>query len=386
MGMLIVKIWRITKLDKLREKLQNLEKNKLTELVLELIDTLDDNEKIKFISRNIDSEIAIDAISSGDTLGVVVKIKRFCKECNRGLYYVEDNSYYSFYSEGEDYDSLSNSEWAQKLEEYLEVAAMYSRNKEYDISLDLFKAIFNTISEGESDYEILGTEDPRAYINVDYRDVFNEYIKSIISTSNDESKAIEESLNLYIRFGEECEGGLINNIHNVEVFEKVIRENYMDKSIWTQQALIYNLLIKLYEKGKKEYEKVELAKSFIDYNNNFYVMVIEAYAEVENYEEGIRISEKSLELVSDHWVRKGIINILIDSCMKINDMEKAFKYAKILFSSDSNYENYKKVRSLANDEKIIRDFKKEAIEDFEKIQMDKNKIMESIKLIRITMF
>ena len=242
-------------MDKLREKLHNLEKNKLTELVLELIDTLDDKEKIKFISRNIDSKMAIDVISSGDTLGVVVKIKRFCKECNWGLYYVEDNSYYSFYNEGEDYDSLSNSKWAEKLEEYLEVAAMYSRNKEYDISLDLYKAIFNTISEGESDYEILGTEDPRAYINVYYRDVFNEYIKSIISTSNDESKAIEESLDLYIRFGEECEDGLINNIHDVEIFELVIRENYMDKIMWTQQALIYNILISYMKRAIKSMTK-----------------------------------------------------------------------------------------------------------------------------------
>ncbi|MBB6714870.1 hypothetical protein [Clostridium gasigenes] len=44
---------------------------------------------------------------------------------------------------------FENSEWALKFAEYLDIGMMYSRDKEYHISVEIFKAIFDSIGNGE---------------------------------------------------------------------------------------------------------------------------------------------------------------------------------------------------------------------------------------------
>lgn len=345
-------------MDKKREILLNFDKDKLVELLLNLLDKLDEKEKIQFISKNIDAELALDNINGGDALDFLKKVKKFCKDCLDGDYYVE--SYYNDYWDNDDEGDFEDSEWAEKFTEYFDAALIYSRSKNYNVAFKAFEVLLNCIHEADFDEEILGTEDPKEYIDVDWNDVFDEYYTCIINCITDKEKMADRAFVEWLNFGERCEDPILSHLNDLPIIEKVIREKVEQYDDWTTQHLIFELLQSFYERYEEKCSSLELAKSFLEYNVNFYSDIIKEYFVLEKWEESIELIKEALKKIQFQTIRFNLQNMLIDCCEKLNNFEEAFYAAKDLFYEDNTYENYKRARYFAEKVNNLENFIKEA--------------------------
>lgn len=341
-------------MDKKREILLNFDKEKLVELLINLLDRLDEKERVQFISKNIDAELALDAIKGGDDLGFLREVKKFCKDCVEGNYYVEsyynDDDYYNNYNHYDDEDNnddFEDSEWAQKFTEYLNSTLIYSRSKNYELAFKAFEALLNCIHEAAFDEEILGTEDPEEHIDVDWNDVFEEYYTCITNCITDKEKITHRAFEEWINFGERCKEPILSHLKDLPMIEKVVREKIKQYDDWTMQHLIFELLQSFYERYEKQYRKVELAKSFLKYNVNFYNDVVEKYFELENWKESIELIKEALEKVQMRPIRLNLQSMRIDCCEKLNNFDQAFYAAKDFFYEKNTYEAYARGRYFA---------------------------------------
>lgn len=345
-------------MDKKREILLNFDKDKLVDLLLNLLDRLEEKQKVQFVSKNIDSKLALDTIDGGDALGFLKKVEKFCKNCLDGDYYVE--SYYNDYADEYDDGDFEDSEWAGRFTEYLNATLIYSRSKNYDVAFKAFEVLLNCIHEANCDEELLGTEDPEEYIEVDWNDVFDEYYTCIINCITDKKKMADRAFEEWLNFGQRCKEPLLSHLNDLLIIEKVIREKVEQYDAWAIQHLIFELLENFYERYEKQYSKVELAESFLEYNVNFYNDIIERYFELEKWKDTIELIKVALKKISFPVIRVNLQNMLIDCCEKSNNFEEAFYAAKSLFCEDNTYENYKKTRFFAEKVNSLETFTKEA--------------------------
>ena len=144
-------------------------KEELAELVDKLLDKLSDRSRLEFISRWISPQAALNDACEGDSNNFLIEVEKFCKDCLDGEYYIEpdyENYCYHWYEEPEDTIDYSDSKWAEEFQRFYTLAIMFSRNNEFEVSLKVFDILFDCLQTCEIDQELLGTEDPMAYINV----------------------------------------------------------------------------------------------------------------------------------------------------------------------------------------------------------------------------
>lgn len=366
-------------MDKKREILLNFDKDKLVELLLNLLGRLDENEKIQFISKNIDAELALDSINVEDDLGFLREVKKFCKDCLDGNYYVE--SYYNDYWDNDDDgdDDFEDSEWAEKFTEYLNATLIYSRSENYEIAFKAFEALLNCIHKADFDEEVLGTEDPEEHIDVDWEDVFHEYYTCIINCITDKEKMVERAFEEWLNFGERCKEPILSHLRDLPMIEKVIRGEMEQYDDWTMQHLNFDLLQSFYDRYQKQYSEVEFAKSFLKYNVNFYNDIIEKYFELEEWKESIELIKEALEKVQLKAIRLNLQNIRIDCCEKLNNFDEAFYASKDFFYEKNTHEAYKKTRYFAEKVNNLDGF----IEEAEKQLRSKNSYGYPWTLIKV---
>ncbi|MDS0525916.1 hypothetical protein NNC19_09525 [Clostridium sp. SHJSY1] len=345
-------------MDLQREKLLSFEKEKLTDLVIELLNKLNEFEKNEFISKNIDAKLALDNIEEGDGESFLIDVEKFCKECLDGEYYVEDNyeDYWGSYPQ----DDFEGCEWAEGFKKYLNIAMMYSRNKEYDIAFKAFEILFNCIKKVEDDFEILGTDEPYPYIEVDYEDIFNEYYLSIKNCIPDKTKMIEKALGFWeLHRGSGCTEAIINAIEEIDIIEKNIREKIDERDMeWDLQHLYYELLKGFNERYNPEFDKVQLAKSFLKYDVNFYNDVAEEYFEIGCFEDAIDTTNEGLRKVTQC---DNLKNIRINCYEKLSEFEKAYNEAFDLFKEKTSYKLYIRTRTFAEKTNNLDEFIRKTI-------------------------
>lgn len=347
-------------MDEKIEILLKFEKEKLAELVVDLLDRLDETEKIQFISKNIDAKLAMNSVDKKDELEFLEEVKDFYRSCLEGEYYVE--AYYNDYLDNYDDGDFKDSQWVQKFTEYFNTVLLYSRNKNYDVAFKVFELLLNCIKKASVDEEILGTESPEYYIDVNWKDVFDEYYTCIVNCIKDKKESIDKSFEEWLNFGERCEEAMFSHINDIPILEELIREKIGSYDEWNTQHLIFELLENFYEKYEKGYDKIELAKSFFKYNVNFYYDMVKAYFELEKWKESIDLIKKALNKIKIKSIRIQLQNMLIDSFEKLNDFQEAFCAAKKLFHEDANYKNYKRARYFAKKVNTLESF----VEDSEK--------------------
>ena len=347
-------------MDEKIEILLKFDKEKLAGLVVDLLNRLDETEKIQFISKNIDAKLAIESANKKGELEFLEEVKDFYKSCLEGKYYIE--VYYDDYLDNYDDVNFEDSEWVQKFTEYFNTVLLYSRSKNYDVAFEVFELLLNCIYKASFDEEILGTENPEYYIDINWEDVFDEYYTCIINCIKDKKESIDKCFEEWLNFGEKCEKAMLSHINDISILEEIIREKIELYDEWSKQQLIFELLKNFYERYEKGYNRIELAKSFFKYNVNFYYDIVKAYFELERWKESIELTEEALNKIKIQSIRVELQNMLITSLEKLNDFQGAFCAAKNLFYEDTTYKNYKKAHYFAekinNLESFMGDSKK----------------------------
>ncbi|AJA49174.1 hypothetical protein CPAST_c31080 [Clostridium pasteurianum DSM 525 = ATCC 6013] len=353
-------------MDEKIEILLKFDKEKLAWLVVELLDRLDETEQIQFISKNIDAKLAIDSANKNGKPEFLKEVKDFYKACIKGEYYAEPH--YDDYWDSYDYDDFKESQWAQKFTEYFNTVLLYSRNKNYDVAFEAFELLFNCIKKASFDEEILGTESPECYIDVNWKDVFDEYYTSIVNCIKDKKERVAKCFKEWLNFGERCEEAMLSHVNDISILEEIMRRKIDICDEWSMEYSIFKLLQNFYDRYEKGYNKVEFAKSFLRYNVNFYYDIVKAYFELGKWEQSINLTKEALKEIKAESVRIQLQDILIISFEKLNDFQEAFYAAKNLFYEDSNYENYKRARYFA-----------EKVNNLESLMKDSEKHLKTMK-------
>lgn len=331
-------------MDSLREILLGFEKEKLADIIIDLLGKFDEAEKNEFISKYIDAQLALDSIVKGDDFKYLKDVKEFCKACLKGEYYVEYQDYWDNYYE----NSFESSEWFEKFTKYFNIAVMYSRNRDYNIAFEIFELLFNCLKEADDDDEILGTEEAEAYLEINWLDIFAEYYLCMKNCITDKVKMIEKALGVWLKYGHECTDAIINNIEEIDLVEKIIRENIeKNEENWSLQHLYFELFKRFNERYNPQFNKVELAKSFLKYNVNFYNDIAKEYFEIGHWRDSANIINEALEKVREPQIKFELKVRLVDCCEKLNEFEKAFDTIYDLFREKPSYELYNRTRHFA---------------------------------------
>lgn len=334
-------------MDLQRDILLKFEKEKLADIIIDLLDRLNELEKNEFISKNIDAQLALDNMGEGEGFEFLKDVKEFCIDCLHGQYNDEDdydnrwNDYYECDFQG--------CEWAELFRKYFNIALMYSRNKEYNIAYKAFELLFDCMGEAEANEEILGTDNPYMYIEISFEDVFNQYYLCMKNCISDNTKIIEIALEHWYGFGNQCIDAIINNIEDIELVEKIIRQKIEEmESDWTLAHLYFSLLKKFYEKYKPLFNKIQLAKSFLKYNANFYSDLAKENYEIGNWNETIKVINEALEKIEDTRIKHDLKVMLVACYENLNEFEDAFNTVYALLKEKPSYDLYDRSRYFAS--------------------------------------
>ncbi|MDR3594742.1 hypothetical protein [Clostridium sp.] len=327
-------------------------KEELITLIEKLMNKLPEKERIEFVSKWISPEDALMEIGISDRDSFIKSVEVFCKECLDREYYNElyYDSYRNCYfnEEGEEVEDYDESEWALKFEELLKMVIMFSRNKEYEVSYKAFEILMKCLHEAEFDEEILGTDIPRDYINIDWNELFEEYYISIKNQVSNEEDAAEKAIEIWISFGEMCTEGILNNFKDNAHIEKVIRENIEDNSdYWEIQHILYELLKSFYLKQNLKFDEITVAKSLICYNPNFLNDVSQGYIDAKMWEEAVKVIEEAMNEVQNVQIISALNKRLVLCFENLNKFNEAYEVAVKMFKNDNSHELYLKARNLA---------------------------------------
>ncbi|OPJ62555.1 tetratricopeptide repeat protein [Clostridium oryzae] len=327
-----------------REALMKLEKEKLVDIVIELLGRLEKIEKNKFISKNIDSQLALDNMNENKDEKYLEKIRVFCKECLEGNYYIEDTNYYGAYGE----DSFERCEWAVEFSQYFNITLMHARNKEYTTALQSFELLFNCICEAREDIDILGTEYVDYYIEVDWTDVFEQYYICVKNCILDRLEMVEKALEIWRKNGKQYSSVFINLIGETELVEKAIRSTIENEDLdWEQQHAYFGLLRDLKEKYEPEANKIKLAESFLTYSVNFNDDLSEEYFEAGRFQEAAVVIKEAVEKITDYRIVANMKIRLVSCYESLEKFDDAFEVMDKLFKERPSYEYYIKTRHFA---------------------------------------
>ncbi|OCA98726.1 hypothetical protein [Clostridium beijerinckii] len=324
-------------------------KEELITLINELMYKLPEKERIEFVSKWISPEIALMEAGINDRDGFIKRVEVFCKECLDRQYYIEpEYEYYHDHYYGEEGEDYSESEWACQFTELLEISIMFSRNRNYDVSINAFETLMKCLHEAEFDEEILGTDIPRDYIDVDWNEAFLEYYSSIKNQVVNDEDAANKAIEVWINFGEICTEGILSNFNNNPYIEKVIRENIKDNGdYWAIQHILYELLKKFYLKQNREFDEIIMAKSLISYNPNFSNDVAQGYINKKMWSEAVKTIEVAIKEVKNVQIISSLNEKLVDCFENLYKFNEAYEVAVKMFKNDSSHELYLRARNLA---------------------------------------
>jgi len=360
--------------------LMDFSKKELINLITYLLGKLDDDDRINFISKNINAQIALEEIGEDDSLNFLRKVDIFCKDCLDGDYYVEPE--YDDYYDYEITDNFVESVWAKKFSEYLNITVMHSRNSNYDVSYKAFDMLMDCLHEAEFDEEILGTENPMDYIKVEWTEVFDGYYASIKNHLDDEEQIAEKAVEVWVDFGERCTEPILKYLDSIVLVEKAIVKNIETIVFWEVQHLLYELLRKFYIKSGKEFNEINTAGSFLKYNVNFYNDIAKGYLNLGMWNEAIEVIKKALPRIETKEVAFALNEKLVYSYEKLGMFGEAFDIALRMFYTNNTHELYKRARFFAEKLGDVDNF----VNNIEKYLLSHNGYYTAETLIRILSF
>ena len=359
--------------ESIEQKLLKMGTTRLTEIVIRALDTMGETEQINFIAKYIDAQESLARLGVDDPEAFLSEVDRFCLACLNEEYYSDEDDieeYFSsreydssYYDEDWDYDEFySNSEWAEVFTKLLELSTMYIRSGDIATGYEATSRLLSCLIECMSDDRFLGTDDPDDYIDVDWRDVFSVYYSALFEYHTDAEKATEMALRYWMRFGDRCTEGFLNNVKDIPVAERYILDEVWRVTDWTVQKLCFDLLERLYTREGKSFDKALYAKALLDANDFFYLYIVEGYCEQNNWQAAAETAKAALEKIpalpadnagyrqtSIHKkVRTAIQTKLADAYEALEDYKNAFELLHQMFKEAPDYDLYIRARALAD--------------------------------------
>ena len=345
---------RIRRIEMIKEDyLAEKSKEELTELVDKLLNKLSDRSRLEFISRWISPQAALNDACEGDSNNFLIDLEKFCEDCLNGEYYIEpdyDNYCYHWYEDPEDYIDYSDSKWAEEFQHFYTLAIMFSRNNEFEVSLKAFDVLFDCLQTCEIDQELLGTQDPMAYIDINWDIAFSEYFRNIASHYTDKRHSAIKAIEVWANCGSQYSDIIFKYFTDLDLIEEAIRHNikkYSDH--WPMQNKLYELLKNYYVQQDKDFDEIEILESMLCYSKNFTVDLAQGYISLQKWTAAVIVILPVLNVIDDNRIIESLNVSLLECYDKLKQYDKGLEVATSLFKNHAyNHDYYLKARDLAN--------------------------------------
>lgn len=325
-------------------------KEELVRLVGLLVEKLPEEERLTFISKWISPKAALEESGIGDSASFLKSVESFCAKCLEGEFSLEtdfDSLYDYSYDDRGMYD-FEDSEWAETFAKLLKQSVMYARNKAYDVSYTALDTLLGCLHEAEEDIEILGTDYPLEFINIDWDDVFEAYSLSIRNSLQDKEESYDEAVDVWVDFGDRFTKHLMNDFDDLKRIEDAIRkgiEEYRDQ--WLIQHGLYALLKSIYRMHGVSFEEVRIAKGLVKFNPNFRNDVAEGLVHEGKWDEAVETILKAKKIVTDARTLTSLDTKLADCYGNLGRFKEAYDIALRTFLDTGTHEMYLRARKFA---------------------------------------
>ena len=357
----------------IEQKLLEMESPRLVEIILAALDTMEEAKQINFIAEHIDAQISLTRLGADDPEAFLDEVEAFCLDCLNEVYYSDEddideyfldnnNDYeYSYYDDWDDGEYYSNSEWAKKFTQLFKLSAMYIQNGDIATGYEANARLLSCLNTMSSSDGFLGTDNPRDYISVDWEKLFTLHYDALFQYHTNTEEAIEKAFRCWVNFGEPCAEGFLSNVKDLPIGERIILAGLKESPYWAFQSLCFDLLMRLYARLDKAFDKVSQAKALLNHNVYFSRFVVEGLCEEANWQSAIEAALIALEQIpmplSDitDWgqrsiqqaIRAAIQAKLVDAYENRGDFTQAFENAKGMFLEAPSFGLYIRARGLA---------------------------------------
>jgi len=341
---------------KIEKVLDGFSKEKLTCLVTNLLDELEETDRTNFISRHISAKIALEEIGEVSTELFLSKLHKFCESCLTGDFYIEPDE------EEFDYDEFyRSSQWAENFYMFLRKTGMFLQSKDYNVAFKAYEEILYCLHVASQDESILGAELPMKYIEIDWEEVFDFYFLAMKENIPNQQYLIDKALEIWIRFGEICTKPILTYVNNISLVEKSIRKLIEKEKEWDLQHALYNLLKGFYAKNNQSFDTIKIAQSLIEWNKNFYFDLVEGYFISGQWDKVIQSAKEALAQIDDPEIVFDLEDKLVGAYERLAKFDLAFDVAKKMLFQDETINNYVRARYFAEKTDIIKAFQFEIL-------------------------
>lgn len=327
-------------------------KEELIMLIGKLMDNLTENERLEFVPKWISPQTALEEAYEYDSNNFIEKVDLFCEECLDGKHSIEVDydQYHDYYYDDEEIYNYSKSEWAEKFTTLLKLSVMYARNKNYAIAYTALDQLMHCLHEAEFDVNILGTDAPMDYIEIDWDEVFDEYYISMKSQLPEKKQLASKAVDVWIGFGDRCTEGILSNINDIKHVEEAIRYNiYIYSENWIMQRELYELLKSFYIKQNIVFDEIAMPESMLCYSWNFAYDVAQGYISQQKWDTAVEIILDACKVVDNERVLEALNVKLIGCYEELKQYDKGLVVAVSLFKKHpKKHDYYLKARKLAS--------------------------------------
>ncbi len=228
------------------------------------------------------------------------------------------------------------------------ITELMKKLTDYDISYNAFDGLLGCIHEAEFDEDILGTENPMDYIEIDWDEVFKEYYLSMRNQLSDKKQLANKSVDVWMSFGERCTDIILDNSNDITYIEESIRKNIEENvDCWIIQHQLYELLKNFYLKQNLEFDEIMVSKSLVCYNPNFLNDVSQGYINIKMWDEAVKVIEAAIKEVQDEKMISALNKKLVDCFENLNKFDEAYDVAVKMFRNNNSHELFLRARNLA---------------------------------------
>lgn len=169
-----------------QEDLSKLDKDKLSKLICNFLDSLSPGERRTWIKENMAELLKTKSERKEGTDELSREIESFIKESHSGVYVSWENSY-DYYSNSSDYNYENFEEWTDTFSDLLKRTMKISREGHHAKAVDCFSRLFNLLKEAGETTDILGDQGaPADAVSVDFSKAIAYYTKSLIEAKGED--------------------------------------------------------------------------------------------------------------------------------------------------------------------------------------------------------